>query len=79
MTLPRRDKEHHTYGEYLTWSDDRRGLDDRGMRGAPDWLEDGRYGRATIVELRGRTSLNTMPHISIDWDEVRAQLARAAG
>ena len=24
MTLPQRDTQHHTYGEYLTWSDDRR-------------------------------------------------------
>jgi len=24
MTLPRRDTQYHTYGEYLTWPDDRR-------------------------------------------------------
>src|ERR1700716_892525 len=89
---------------------DRHRLDERGMRGAPDWvaevlspstashdqiiklpayeragvpevwlihptdrtltiyrLEDGRYGRPTILELKGRTPLTAAPGVSIDW------------
>ncbi|MGH8201165.1 MAG: Uma2 family endonuclease [Steroidobacteraceae bacterium] len=88
-------------------------LDDRGMRGAPDWiaevlspstashdqtvklrayeragvlevwfvhpgdrtltayrLEDGRYGRPAILELRGRTSISAVPGVTIDWDRL---------
>jgi Uma2 family endonuclease len=88
-------------------------LDDRGMRGAPDWiaevlspstanhdqtvklrayeragvlevwfvhpgdrtltayrLEDGRYGRPTVLELRGRTSISAVPGVGIDWDRL---------
>jgi Uma2 family endonuclease len=194
MTYPLRDTLHHTYGEYLTWSDDRREelidgtayvkeppapswshqellselyyqvrqalqgkpcrvyfapfdvrlpkadeaddlidtvvqpdllivcdrqkLDQRGVRGAPDWvaevlspstarydrlikipvyertgvrevwlihpidrtlaiyrLEEGRYGGPTILELKGRTSLTAVPDISIDWDQLFADLA----
>jgi Uma2 family endonuclease len=182
MALTQRDTQHHTYGEYLTWSDDHREelidglayvreppapsrphqelvgglyyevrgalegkpchayiapfdvrlpksdeadekidtvvqpdvlivcdrhkLDQRGMRGAPDWLaevlspstashdqiiklpvyeragvpevwlihpadktltiyrlEDGRYGRPTIVELKGQTPLTAVPGV----------------
>lgn len=96
---------------------DRRKLDERGMRGAPDWvaevlspatarhnqivklpayeragvpevwlihptdrilsiyrLEDGHYGRATILELQGQTALNAVPGVSIDWNRVRERL-----
>jgi len=38
-------------------------------------LEAGRYGRATILELRGQTRLTAVPGIAIDWDEVLAELA----
>ncbi len=90
-------------------------LDERGMRGAPDWiaevlspmtasydqtvklpvyeragvpevwlvhpldrivniyrLEDGRYGRPTILELRGRTRIGAVPDVYVDWDRLRA-------
>jgi Uma2 family endonuclease len=86
-------------------------LDERGMRGAPDWvaevlspstarhdkivklpvyeragvrevwlvdsvegmlsiyrLENGRYGRPTLLELKGRTAINAIPGVSVDWD-----------
>lgn len=194
MALTQRDAKRHTYGEYLTWSDDNREelidgiayireppaplrphqelvgelfyqvraalegkpcqvyiapfdvrlpksdeadekidtvvqpdvlivcdhrkLDRRGMRGAPDWLaevlspstsshdqviklpvyeragvrevwliqpidrtltiyrlEDGRYGRPTIMELKGQTSLTAVPGVSIDWDRLVSQLS----
>ena len=96
---------------------DRHKLDQRGMRGAPDWLaevlssstashdqiikvpvyeragvpevwlihptdrtlaiyrlEDGRYGRPTILELKGQTPLTAVPGVSIDWDRLVSQL-----
>lgn len=96
---------------------DRSKLDDRGLRGAPDWvvevlspstaghdqtvklaayeragvpevwlvhptdrtlaiyrLENGRYGRARISELEGRTETIQLPGLSIDWDQLLAQL-----
>jgi Uma2 family endonuclease len=193
MALTQRDTQHHTYGEYLTWSDDNREelidgvayvreppapsrphqdlvgglyyevrgalegkpchayiapfdvrlpksdepdekidtvvqpdvlivcdrhkLDQRGMRGAPDWLaevlspstashdqiikvpvyeragvrevwlihptdriltiyrlEGGRYGRPTILELKGQTPLTAVPGVSVDWDRLLSQL-----
>jgi len=92
-------------------------LDERGMRGAPDWLtevlspstarhdliiklpvyeragvrevwfihptdlmltiyrlEDGRYGRPAILEIKGRTSLTAVPGVVIDWDRMLAHL-----
>ena len=92
-------------------------LDERGMRGAPDWLsevlspstashdqiiklpvyeragvrevwfihptdrmlsiyqlEDGLYGRPTILELKGKTSLTAVPGVSVDWDRMLARL-----
>lgn len=92
-------------------------LDERGMRGAPDWLaevlspatashdqmvkipiyeragvrevwlihpvdrmltiyrlDDGRYGRPTITELKGRTAITAIPGVSVDWDRVTAML-----
>jgi Uma2 family endonuclease len=194
MALTQRDTRYHTYGDYLTWSDDHREelidgvayiteppapsplhqelvgelyyqvrtalegkpgrvyiapfdvrlpksdetddqidtvvqpdvlivcnrhrLDQRGMRGAPDWLaevlspstashdqiikipayeragvpevwlihptdrtltiyrlEDGRYGRQAILELKGQTPLTAVPGVSIDWDRLLSQLA----
>ena len=193
MPLPLRDTEHHTYADYLTWSDDRRyeliygtayikeppaptrqhqklvvelcyqvrralertscevyvapfdvrlpkaneaddqidtvvqpdvlivrdrhRLDDRGLRGAPDWvaevlspstanhdrtikravyeragvrelwlihpinrtlaiyrLEAGHYGRATSVKLKGKTPIAAILDVSIDWDEMLANI-----
>jgi len=189
MALPQRDTQHHTYGEYLTWSDarreelidgiayireppapstvhqelvgelyyqiraaiegrpcrayvapfdvrlpksdeidemidtvvqpdvliicDRHRIDRLGTRGAPDWLaevlsprtsshdqirkipvyeragvrevwlihptdrtlaiyrlEDGRYGRPAILDLKGKTPLTAVEGVSIDWDRV---------
>jgi Uma2 family endonuclease len=86
-------------------------LDERGMRGAPDWLaevlspttachdqmvklpiyeragvpevwfvhpidrtvaiyrlENRRYGRPIVLELKGRTAIGAVPGVSIDWD-----------
>ena len=93
-------------------------LDERGTRGAPDWvvevlspstarhdqfvkvpayeragvrevwlvhpidctltiyrLESGRYGRATRRELKGRTRIAAVPGVTIDWDEVLAEIS----
>lgn len=90
-------------------------LDQRGMRGGPDWiaevlspstashdlivklpayeragvrevwlihptdrmltvyrLEDGRYGRPTVLEMKGRTALSAIPGVNIDWDRLPA-------
>ena len=97
---------------------DLRKVDERGMRGAPDWvaevlspstashdqivklpayeragvrevwlihpidrtlriyqLEAGYYGRATIIELKGRTQLTAVPGVTIDWDQVLAKIS----
>jgi Uma2 family endonuclease len=96
---------------------DLRKLDERGMRGAPDWvaevlspstaghdqtiklpayeragvaevwlvhptdrtlciyrLESGRYGRPTILELRGTVPIDAVPGLSMDWDRVLDRL-----
>ena len=88
-------------------------LDERGMRGAPDWigeilspstashdklaklpvyeragiaevwlvdpierslsiyrLQDGRYGRPTVIALKGRTAIDAIPGVVIDWDRL---------
>lgn len=93
-------------------------LDARGLRGAPDWLaevlspstashdrfvklpayeragvrevwlinstdrtlsiyrlEAGHYGCPTILELKGRTSLDAVPGVTVDWDRLRTKLA----
>ena len=93
-------------------------LDERGTRGAPDWvvevlspstakhdqfvkvpayeragvrevwlvhpldrtlmiyrLEAGRYGPATRLDLKGQTPLTSVPGVSIDWDEVLAEIS----
>lgn len=33
-------------------------------------LEAGRYGRATILALKGKTQIAAVPGVTIDWDEV---------
>jgi Uma2 family endonuclease len=38
-------------------------------------LETGRYGRPTIVELKGQTQLTAVPGVTVDWDEVLAGIA----
>ena len=38
-------------------------------------LEAGKYGRATTLELKGQTDLTAVPGVTIDWDEVLAQLS----
>ncbi len=96
---------------------DRHRLDQRGLRGAPDWLaevlspstarhdrivklpvyeragvrefwlidprnltlaiyllQNGRYGRPTILQLKGQTALTAVPGITIDWDRLLSQL-----
>jgi Uma2 family endonuclease len=90
-------------------------LDQRGMRGAPDWLaevlspasaahdrvvklpvyeragvlevwfvhptdrtvtiyrlQDARYGRPTVLDMKGRTPITAVPGVSINWDRVPA-------
>jgi Uma2 family endonuclease len=37
-------------------------------------LDDGRYGRPEIVELKGVTALMAVPSVSIDWDRVLSRL-----
>jgi Uma2 family endonuclease len=97
---------------------DRQKLDERGTRGAPDWvvevlspstvrhdrgrkvpayeragvrevwlvhpidrtltiyrLEAGRYGPATCLELKGQTPLTAVPGVTVDWDEVLAEIS----
>jgi Uma2 family endonuclease len=96
---------------------DRTKFDERGMRGAPDWvaeilspstashnqtvklpvyeragirevwfvdprnrtlmiyrLEGARYGRPTILELKGQTSLTAIPDLRVDWDHLLSQV-----
>jgi Uma2 family endonuclease len=38
-------------------------------------LEAGRYGRPTVLELKGQTQLNAVPCVTIDWDEVVARMS----
>ena len=33
-------------------------------------LQDGRYGRPTVVKLEGRTAITTIPGVVIDWDRL---------
>ena len=37
-------------------------------------LEAGRYGRASILELKGKTQIAAVPGVTIDWDEVLAKI-----
>jgi Uma2 family endonuclease len=38
-------------------------------------LEEGRYGRATILELKGHTQISAVPAVTIDWDRVIGKIA----
>ena len=38
-------------------------------------LEAGRYGRATLLELKGQTPLTAVPDVTIDWDQVLANIS----
>ena len=38
-------------------------------------LEAGRYGRATLLELKGQTPITSVPGVSIDWDQLLANIA----
>ena len=38
-------------------------------------LEGGRYGRATRLELKGRTPLTAVSGVTVDWDEVLAEIS----
>jgi len=38
-------------------------------------LEAGYYGRATILELKGRTQLTAVPGVTIDWARVLAKMS----
>jgi Uma2 family endonuclease len=37
-------------------------------------LENGRYGRPTVLEVKGQTLLTAVPDISIDWDRLLSRL-----
>ena len=37
-------------------------------------LEAGRYGRPTILEIKGQTALTAVPGVIIDWDEALSNL-----
>jgi Uma2 family endonuclease len=37
-------------------------------------LEEGHYGRATLLELKGKTQLTAVPGVTIDWDRMLAKL-----
>ena len=37
-------------------------------------LESGRYGSATVLELKGRVPLTAVPDVIIDWDLVIARM-----
>jgi Uma2 family endonuclease len=39
------------------------------------WLEAGRYGQPTLLELKGQTQLTAFPGVTIDWNRVLARLA----
>ena len=38
-------------------------------------LEAGHYGHATVLELKGRTQLNVIDGVAIDWDRVLAKVS----
>ena len=38
------------------------------------WLKGGRYGHATLLELKGQTPIKAVPGVSIDWDQVLAEI-----
>jgi Uma2 family endonuclease len=37
-------------------------------------LEAGRYGRASVRNLKGKTQITAVPGVTIDWDEVLAKI-----
>jgi Uma2 family endonuclease len=37
-------------------------------------LEAGHYGRATLLGLKGQTPITVVPGVTIDWDEVLAEI-----
>lgn len=37
-------------------------------------LEEGHYGRAILLELKGQTQLTAVPGVTIDWDRVLAKV-----
>jgi Uma2 family endonuclease len=38
-------------------------------------LESGCYGRATLLELKGRTQLTAVSGVTVDWDRVLAKMS----
>jgi Uma2 family endonuclease len=38
-------------------------------------LEEGHYGRASLLELKGQTPLTAVPGVTIDWDRVLAKMS----
>ena len=38
-------------------------------------LEAGRYGRPTVLALKGKTQLTAVPDVTIDWDRLLAKLS----
>jgi len=40
-----------------------------------DLRRDDDYGRATVLELKGRTPLTAVAGVSIDWDQVLAKMS----
>jgi len=51
----------YTYADYLRWSGTQ--------------LEAGRYGRASVLELKGKTQIAAVPGITIDWDEILVKIS----
>jgi hypothetical protein len=37
-------------------------------------LEAGRYGPPTVFELKGPTRITAVPGVTVDWDEVLAEV-----
>ena len=37
-------------------------------------LEAGRYGRATILELKGQTPITAVPGVTVDWERLTANI-----
>ncbi len=38
-------------------------------------LDGGRYGRPSILELKGRVQIDAVPEVTIDWDEVLVKVS----
>ena len=72
MALTQRDTQHHTYGEYLTWSDGHR---EELIDGVAYVREPPAPSRThQELELKGQTPLTAVPGVSIDWDRLLSQL-----